>query len=219
MAEPSRVLVTDFDGTVTRRDFYELVVARCLCSTVPDYWTQYSSGRITHFEAMAGIFSYIRCSPGQIDEIIADMDPDPRMASAVSALEAAGWRVIVVSNGCTWYIQRILADLGVSVEVHGNPGEWEDGKGLLLRLPEESPYFDRGFGVDKSAVVLKAQEQFDRVVFAGNGPPDEKPALLVKPEDRFARTWLADRLTASGERFRRFDRWSEIAEALIRDAG
>ena len=47
-----QVLVTDFDGTMTRRDFFQLVVERLLPPGTPDYWGEYLAGRITHFEAL-----------------------------------------------------------------------------------------------------------------------------------------------------------------------
>ena len=41
MSEPTRkVLVSDFDGTMTRRDFYQLVAERLLPPGTPDYWRE-----------------------------------------------------------------------------------------------------------------------------------------------------------------------------------
>ena len=47
-----RVLVTDFDGTMTKNDFYNLVVSDLLPNETPDYWVEYREGQITHFEAL-----------------------------------------------------------------------------------------------------------------------------------------------------------------------
>jgi len=69
-------------------------------------------------------------------------------------------------------------------------------------------------GVDKSAVVQHALHVADPVVFAGDGPPDLQPALLVRPELRFARGILAELLRERGEAFQPFSRWSEIARKL-----
>jgi 2-hydroxy-3-keto-5-methylthiopentenyl-1-phosphate phosphatase len=52
------------------------------------------------------------------------------------------------------------------------------------------------------------------VAYAGDGPPDLEPSLMVPPELRFARGWLAEELRARHEPFRPFRRWSEIAETL-----
>jgi 2-hydroxy-3-keto-5-methylthiopentenyl-1-phosphate phosphatase len=208
-------LITDFDGTITRRDFYELAVAHCLGADIPDYWSAYASGAITHFDAMAGIFSHIRCPEPRLRQLVRQMDPDPLLAPAVRQLDLAGWDVIVVSNGSLWYIEQILAEAGLSdLPVHSSPGCYVEGGGLVLERPLDSPFLSPTHGIDKCAVVRDAMARYGRVAFAGNGPPDEAAALLAPPELRFARTWLAQRLLAGGQAFRPFERWSEIATAL-----
>ena len=54
-----RILVSDFDGTMTRRDFYQLAVERLLPPDVPNYWAEYRAGRMTHFEALQAYFAAI----------------------------------------------------------------------------------------------------------------------------------------------------------------
>ena len=212
---PRDVLITDFDGTITRRDFYELAVAHCLGPDIPDYWSRYATGAITHFEAMAGIFSHIRCPEPRLRELVTQMDPDPLLADAVCRLDSAGWDVIVVSNGSQWYIHQILAAAGIAhLPVHASPGRYVEGGGLVLERPLDSPFCSPTHGIDKCAVVRDARTRYGRVAFAGNGPPDEAAALMAPPELRFARTWLAQRFRASGEPFQPFERWSEIAATL-----
>lgn len=210
------VLITDFDGTITRTDFYEVAAARCLSPETPDYWSSYAAGKITHFEAMAGIFRHIRCSERIIRaEVLPAMDIDPALPEAAGTLARNGWDIVVVSNGSLWYIDIMLGELSVDLPRHGNPGRFIDGEGLILEPPKDSPYFSPQHGIDKSLVVKDMQSRYERAAFAGNGPPDLPAALLVDPGLRFARTWLADALTERGERFHRFDRWSEISKILI----
>ena len=47
------------------------------------------------------------------------------------------------------------------------------------------------------------------------GPPDLEPALLVRPELRFATGHLAGELGRLGEGFHRFEHWSEVARRLV----
>jgi 2-hydroxy-3-keto-5-methylthiopentenyl-1-phosphate phosphatase len=82
-----------------------------------------------------------------------------------------------------------------------------------------SPYFAPGTGIDKAAVVRTALEGGRTVAFAGDGPPDLEPALLVPAGLRFARRGraLAAALDAQGQRYHAFDRWAEVARALPRE--
>lgn len=211
------ILVTDFDGTLTRGDFYRLVVGELLPPGVPDYWTEYRAGRLSHFEALAGYFSHIRHTEAEVLAAIGRLGLDADLATDVAALESAGWRVVVASAGCAWYIRRLLDGAGVSLELHANPGRFAEGEGLLMELPTGSPYFSPTHGIDKAAVVQAAIAEVgpDRVAFAGDGFPDEHAARLVPTRLRFARADLAEALEWNRMSYREFDRWSEVARAIL----
>jgi len=209
------ILITDFDGTVTRNDFYALVVPRFLGDGVPDYWGRYFTGEITHFEAMRSIFSHIRADEKTLRAVIGEMEPERELARWVEALRGAGWEVEVVSAGCRWYIDPILEEAGVKVKVHACPGRFDPERGLLMELPADSRYASPETGIDKAAVVRDALGRRRRVAFAGDGRPDLEAALLVEPRYRFATGWLAKELGRRGEGFRPFERWADVARALV----
>ncbi len=213
-------LISDFDGTFTRAEFYDLATRGGLVEGMAEYWTGYAEGRLSHFEAISGIFSHIRCSEAEMRELIARMEPDPRTPQALQALAAAGWDAVIVSNGCQWYIDLVLeglelAQAGFSVPVHACPGRFVEGQGLLMEAPTNSPYFRADFGVDKRRLIEDLQGRYQRVAFAGNGSPDYNAALAVPSELRFARGWLARRFDQEKIAYRPFEAWSVIADALL----
>jgi len=215
MKQPASILVTDFDGTMTSHDFYRLALARLLPPDVPDFWDDYLAGRLTHFEALQRIFTHIRGQECAVMAVVRAMELDPQAGQAVRRLHAAGWHVRVASAGCLWYINRLLAEQQIQVAVHGNPGVYDPEQGLRMSLPIDSPYFIPTTGIDKLAVVRDALQRSAIVAFAGDGPPDLPPALLVPPARRFARGYLAAALRERGEAFQKFARWSEIAARLL----
>jgi 2,3-diketo-5-methylthio-1-phosphopentane phosphatase len=208
-----KVLVSDFDGTMTRRDFYQLVAERLLPPGTPDYWGEYRAGRLTHFDALNAYFAAAAPGEAALHQIARDMGLDPHLRDGVRRLRSAGWAVVVASAGCGWYIGRLFREAGVALEVHANPGTVEDGR-LVMELPRSSPVFSPTTGIDKPGVVRLAMTTHDVVAFAGDGPPDLEPALLVRPELRFATGYLAGELERLGEPFRRFEEWSEVARML-----
>ena len=213
----SKILVTDFDGTITRHDFFTCVVETLLTPDDLAPWDLYEAGEITHFEALRRIFARIRADEAELDAVMASMDIDPGLRDGFARLDDAGWKVIVVSNGCGWYIDRLLDRAGVTATVLTNPGRFDPEHGLIMELPVSSPYFSPETGIDKRAVVAEHAQSGAVVAFAGDGRPDVAPALLVPPERRFARAWLADHLDATGHEYRGFDRWTEISRMLIED--
>jgi 2-hydroxy-3-keto-5-methylthiopentenyl-1-phosphate phosphatase len=211
----SKIFVSDYDGTITGKDFFSLLAERYLPASTPDYFARYREGRITHFEAMEAYFAFTPTDEQQLDELLTASQPDPDLGASAALLGRAGWELWVVSAGSSWYVGRVLSRAGVAATVYSNPGRLENGRGLVLEKPDpSSPYHSASEGVDKSAVVRHALRVADSVAFAGDGPPDLQPALLVRPELRFARRFLAEALRARGEEFHPFSRWSEIAREL-----
>ena len=218
MMPASRILVTDFDGTLTRHDFYALAASQLLPDDTPNYWSDYRAGRMTHFEALRSYFAAIRADEAALMRVVDQMQLEPRLAEALATLQEGGWQVVVASAGCRWYIDRLLDAAGVSLEVHANPGRFEPGRGLWMELPRKSPFFSPTHGIDKAGIVRHWQMTGAIVAFAGDGFPDVEAARLVPPPLRFARGDLARVLQRTGELFQPFASWFEVATALAKRA-
>jgi 2,3-diketo-5-methylthio-1-phosphopentane phosphatase len=206
------VLVSDFDGTIARDDFYQVFLRRVAPPGADRVWADYLAGRISHFDTLRTIFGAVAPGEPALLRLLDEMDLDPNLAAGVERLRAAGWELVVVSAGCRWYIDRLLD--GVAVERHANPGRVTDGR-LVMEWPADDPYQSQNTGIDKAAVVRAKASGGAVVAFAGDGHPDREAALLVPPELRFARGVLANDLRRLGAGFRPFDRWSEIVDALV----
>lgn len=213
--EPS-VLISDFDGTMTQHDFYQLALESLLPPDIPDYWSEYRTGRITHFEALRRYFASIRATEAEVLAVVERMELDPALREAVGTLQTSGWKVIVTSAGCEWYIRRLLDAAGVDIEVHANAGRFEAGKGLIMEMPTGSPFLCPSLGVDKAGVVRTHLAAGRTVAFAGDGFPDAESARLVPGNLRFARGNLADVLTSESLEFQPFKTWSDIARVLVK---
>lgn len=209
-----RILVSDFDGTMTQRDFFACVLGHVDRTQFPDYWSDYLAGRRSHFDALRGIFSHLQGGEEAIMEIAHETGIDAELHSSVDRLRAAGWGIVVVSAGCAWYIERLLAQRGLELPVVSNPGQIGSDGSLEMSLPEQSLFFSLETGIDKLSVVRWASERFDDIAFAGDGRPDEASARHVPATRRFATGWLAEHFAQDGTTFQSFDRWSEIASAL-----
>ncbi|HBA84049.1 MAG TPA: 2,3-diketo-5-methylthio-1-phosphopentane phosphatase [Verrucomicrobia bacterium] len=211
------ILVSDFDGTMTKYDFFDLARRDLNSVAARDYWQEYVDGKLTHFEALAGIFGSIRAETEVVEDLVDRMELDPQLKTVTDRFHRQGWEVIVASAGCDWYIRKLLDQAGIQIDVHGNPGTFLPDQGLILAPPSWSPFYSRETGIDKAAIVRDALKRSPLVAFAGDGRPDFEPAMLVPPERRFARGWLAHHLEKINERFHPFDSWSAIAQVLLKE--
>lgn len=208
-----KILVSDFDGTMTERDFFRLVI-EYLPGETALFWDLYEKGEITHFEALASIFARLRCPESKVKELLDNMALDKGIKSACERLEAHGWKLVIASAGCLWYIEKLLAPLIIKVDIYANPGVFIESEGLVMKLPVNSPFYSPTIGIDKTQLV---QSLLSRgiIAFAGDGRPDLGAALQVEPSRRFAKGRLAEELTERGEGFQQFQSWSEMVEKLL----
>ncbi len=211
------VLVTDFDGTMTAVDFFDVILEVVPTDTMPDYWGECVAGRLTHVEALHGIFQHAPRDLSVLEALLLKTQLDPRTADSVQQLKQHGWDVVVVSAGSQWYIDRILAPIANEVRIIANPGGFTPVAGLSMTWPpREVPWYSQHFGIDKAAIIRELQARgATRIAFAGDGRPDLAAARIVTEEDRFARSWLAEMLTVEGLSYRPFEKWSDIATALL----
>jgi len=209
------ILVSDFDGTLTRQDYFWLILQRYDPPGAQDYWDRFKAGELTHFEALGGIFASLRTDLAGAEELVRALDPAPGLAAAVRRLQATGWELVIASSGCAWYIERFLAWQGLSATVHASPGSFTPATGLQMRLPAESPFCHPGTGVHKPAIVQDAQTRDPVVAVAGDSGTDRAGLLLVPPDRRFVTRHLAREFTAEGIAHRPFDLWPEIVTTLL----
>jgi 2-hydroxy-3-keto-5-methylthiopentenyl-1-phosphate phosphatase len=210
MLAGDRVLVSDFDGTMTERDFFWVALAH-LPPGAEAPWLRYEQGQTTHFDALAEIFSGLRVDEAEFNAMLEEMHVESGLSGSLELLQKAGWSLTIASAGCSFYIERILSQVGIKAVIHANPGSLIPGRGLFMKPPRQSPFFAVETGIDKGAVVRHYLNQGLDTAFAGDGRPDLAPALLLPPERRFARGWLAGELERRREPFVRFERWSDIA--------
>jgi 2,3-diketo-5-methylthio-1-phosphopentane phosphatase len=215
MSANENVLVTDFDGTMTQRDFFQCVIDELSRPEQLEPWRRYERGELSHFDALNEIFATIRAPLERIDQLLESMQFDTRAGVAVERLRHNGWDVQVVSNGCQWYIERIFDRHGLKLPVLSNPGQYDPNRGLVMQRPTDSPFYDPEVGIGKQHVIEDCLARYQTVAFAGDGRPDLSPALRVPPELRFARGFLAETLTRSGDTFHSFQHWSQIADGLV----
>src|SRR5215813_2453579 len=129
MQTTRKIFVSDYDGTITNRDIYSLLAERYVPAETPDYFAQYVEGQITHFDAMAAYFAFMPTEEQQLEELLEASEPDPDLAESAAQLQRAGWELLVVSAGCSWYVERALRRAGVTATVHSNPGRLEKSGG------------------------------------------------------------------------------------------
>jgi 2-hydroxy-3-keto-5-methylthiopentenyl-1-phosphate phosphatase len=205
------LIVVDFDGTITERDTLVQIVQ----SQAPEVFEQVEAdldaGRITLRECIRREFEAVR---GEHDQIVAEAVARARVrfgfAELVTAAQAAGDRVVVVSSGFQSIITPVLAKAGVPpVQVVAHEVRFDPGGSLVeFRHGRPCTVCDQEC---KRSVVEELRGDAD-VVYIGDGYSDRCAALAA---DRvFARRELAEYLDADGAAYEPFEDFVSVRAAL-----
>jgi 2-hydroxy-3-keto-5-methylthiopentenyl-1-phosphate phosphatase len=205
------LIVVDFDGTITERDTLVDIVQEQAPEVFDQVESDLQAGRITLRECIAREFEAVR---GDHDEVVARaverVRVRPGFAELVTAAQAAGHRVVVVSSGFESIIRPVLEQERVpEVDVVAHEVRFEpDGSTVEFRHGEICGVCDEEC---KRSVVDELRGD-GPVVYVGDGYSDRCAALAA---DRvFARRELADYLDADGVAYEPFEDFTGIRAAL-----
>lgn len=210
-----RVLVSDFDGTITKRDFFHIVIDELLSGDDILPWNEYLDKKISHFEALARIFAKIRLNNSEFEKFVLKIPIEECFIDTISYCHEHKIPFYIVSAGAAYYINLILNYLGVQdkVTLIGNHSIYVHGEGLKMLKPDDSsPFYSENYGVSKKSVVETLKNDYDQVIYAGDGLPDFKAAQIA--DTVFARGVLLDKCRQNHIKTQRFDTYCDILEYL-----
>lgn len=205
------VFVSDFDGTISKKDFFRYVVEKIISPEDMKPWQDYKAGKISHVEALNGIFTKIRLPQEKFDAFIDTIEVEEYFMPTVELCRNKNIDVYVVSAGADYYISRILSKLNLleHVTLITNPSKYTPENGLeLFPVPRTHELYDQDLGISKKNVVEKMKKEGYSVVFAGDGMPDI--AAAESADIVFARDYLIDLCKQSNINYNSFDSYFEI---------
>lgn len=206
------IFVSDFDGTMTERDFY-LIVMDKYQRDWPKLSAQWHNDEITTFEFLAAVFASIDMEEEQVIKDILSIKFDAGVLPFVDQVKATGGDFAVLSAGADYYIKKVLSHHGVEdVIVLSNKGVYET-KGIKMTADEQSPFYSRLYGIDKGAVIRELKKDYKKVYFAGDSSPDVPAALGA--DVAFARKELARILAKDNKEFIPYTSFAAIMKHLF----
>jgi len=169
-----RVVLSDFDGTITKRDVAELLLEEF----TGDAWLEIERrhAQLGTRETLRREFDLVRATREQVlaaAERLAELDPT--FPPFLRYCRQNGIAVEIVSEGFDAYLDHLLRAWGLDVPFRTNRAEF-DGDRIVLT----HPYEDRTCtlcGTCKMGRVLQLRGRGDRVAYVGNGISDICPAL------------------------------------------
>lgn len=210
------VFVSDFDGTVSKKDFFRYAVEKIISKENMKPWHDYKDGKISHVQALNKIFKSIRLPQDEFDAFIDSIEVEEYFVPTVKLCKEFEVPVYIVSAGADYYISRILYNLNIldSVKLITNPSKYSSEFGLeLFPVEKDDEFYDWNLGISKKYLVQKLKKQGYFVIFAGDGIPDIEAASVA--DVVFAKDYLKELCTKNDIKYNSFDSYFDIYNFML----
>ena len=213
-------LITDFDGTISKKDFFHLVINDLLDNNT-DFltpWNDYLNGKIKHIDALSGIFSQIHLSQSQLDDFISTIEIDKYFYDTVKFCNNQDIPVYICSAGTNYYIKKRIADIlnNFDITLVSNDATYSKENGMkLIAPPEDSPFYNSNTGISKENVVKILKQGGYTTIYAGDGKPDFESAKIA--DIVFAKDLLLSMCNKSNIKTQKFDNFNDILLFIRRE--
>ena len=177
-----RALISDFDGTITKKDFFWLAIEQLLTPTDAEPWQEYLKSNITHVEALRRIFSKIRLSEKHFRDFILNIPIEDGFLPTVEFCKENNIDFYIISAGADYYINTILEHLGILdyVTLYSNKSLYSQEKGLqILETDKNKPFYSNNYGINKKTILESLMNKYHPCLFAGDGGPDLEAAKIA----------------------------------------
>ncbi|MCL2485953.1 MAG: MtnX-like HAD-IB family phosphatase [Endomicrobia bacterium] len=182
MIEKKIAFISDFDGTITKEDFFNMVIERLLTPDDLKPWQDYLDKKITHYQALGEIFSKIRISQSKLEQFIQSIEIDPYFTQTLDVCKTLKIPIYICSAGMDYYIlKRIPREIEkYNITLLSNKGEYSPEIGFTLTPPpSDHMFFNKNTGISKEALVEHLKNQGFFTIYAGDGIPDLKAAKIA----------------------------------------
>ncbi len=205
--------VSDFDGTLTDRDFYHIVMDKYLKDWAWEYYYEWRKTKKINVEFLNKIFGSMDRSEEEILEDILNLPLDPYAIDFIKRVESCGGDFYILSAGTSYYIKKLLAHYNINnVTVISMEGIYKN-RGIQILPDSKSEFYSETFGLDKAKVILTLKQKYSKVYFSGDSEPDVGAAN--EADCAFARNDLKELLSEKNIPFVSFNKFNEVETYML----
>jgi 2,3-diketo-5-methylthio-1-phosphopentane phosphatase len=218
------LIFSDFDGTISVIDTGIAVIEALDLKeawTIEEVWRR---GEIDSMECLSRQWAMVKLPPVELYALLDSFPMREEFPRFVDFVRGRGARIVVVSDGLDFYVDRLLGDLGITtcegdrvldpacdcMPRFANHAVVTEA-GVQIDFPHRTPICAQ-CGNCKLHHLFRLRPHFRRIIYIGDGHSDKCPARYA--DVLFARHHLAEEAARLGLDFTHFESFDEIATAL-----
>lgn len=205
--------VSDFDGTLSSKDFYHIIIDKYMGSEGKEFYTEWKKTKKINVEFLNKIFGSINLSERELFDEISQIPLDKYAKDFIDKVRRNGGDFYIVSAGTSYYIKILLEYLDIKdIPVISMEGIYSNG-GIKITPDPNGEYFSEVFGLDKRKFVESIKRDYEYIIFAGDSEPDLQAAKAA--DFVYARGELAQLLDKDDMVFTGFSDFKQIEKDLM----
>lgn len=186
------ILVSDFDGTITKTDTLSKFLEDYADPKWLDIENDWRDGKFGSQECLVRQFALVPdLSPELIDRFLSTMGIDEGFIPFCEKAKEVGLPVVVLSDGLDYFINQIFEKNGIDfVNVITNHAYFDDRGRFRIEFPNDSKHCTNDAGTCKCKVVNNLKKRYKKVVYVGDGASDF--CVSKEPHIVYAKAGLAE---------------------------
>ncbi|MEA3400566.1 MAG: MtnX-like HAD-IB family phosphatase [Armatimonadota bacterium] len=222
---PGDLVMSDFDGTITKRDTGWVVFDTLGLDEAWDFEYRWRDREISSIECLEGQWGLVDVPRHELLALIDSIEVDERFLEFVRGARDAGAEVVVASDGLSFYLDRMLQRIGLEI-CDGDPDPLRPREcitryvnrgelipqGVKISFPHSNEECMR-CGNCKTDHLKRLRLRYDRVIYIGDGYSDRCPAR--EADVVFAKDHLAELLAETGVTYIPFEDFGDVIGATL----
>lgn len=210
-----KVLVSDFDGTISEIDFFHYAVQNLLDKQDFRPYNDYLNKKLSHIDALNQMFVNISLPKKDLDEIIETIPIREGFLETVNYCRSENIRIYIISAGADYYIKILLKKYRIDdyCILYTNKAFYSPKFGLQVnKVGHDHPFYSKEYGLSKNLIMKAIKENYEYLIFAGDGVSDLEPAKLsnkIFARDQLLKLCIENNIEATP-----FDTYLEILDHL-----
>lgn len=211
----SKILVSDFDGTITKKDTLSKFLEYYAGPKWLDIEKDWKDGKIVSKECLVKQFALIpNLTPELIYNFLDFIELDEWFIPFCKKAREINMPVVILSDGLDYFINKILEKNEIDfINVITNHAYFNEYGRFIIEFPNDSQKCANNAGTCKCTVVRNLKKLYQTVYYAGDGVSDF--CVSKEPDIIFAKSALAKYCTLNNIKYIAYKNYQKIIEELF----
>ncbi|MCM1265705.1 MAG: MtnX-like HAD-IB family phosphatase [Candidatus Gastranaerophilales bacterium] len=210
-----KILVSDFDGTITKKDTLSTFLEEYADSKWLDIENDWRDGKFGSQECLIRQFALVpKLNPKLIDKFLETVEIDEWFIPFCKRAREIDMPVVILSDGLDYFINKILEKNKIDfINVITNHAYFNEYEKFILEFPNDSKHCSNNAGTCKCKVVKSLKKLYKTVYYVGDGASDF--CVSKEPDVVFAKAGLAEHCKKNNIKYIEYRNYKKLIEQLF----